>query len=347
MFQDIELDKYYTKEEVDNLLKEIDLSEFFTKEEVEQMIRDIGLEGYYTKDEVDNLLKDIQIDPDSFFTKEEIEDMLKDLALEDYYKKTEVDELLNNKANNLFETDMVTVSALGGIPAGTDLNGMSLQDIFTLLLYPYVKPTLSASLSVSPNGSVFEYGTLVTINSVTARITKKSNPISYLSYLVNGSVVHTDTNVANGGTFSRALGLTIPSSISNSYIQCKVYDGANTVTANTSAITFCYPYYYGALDSSISTSKLANMIHSVLTKDISTKGNKTYTFTTDYQRMVIAYPTSYGQLKSIIDPNGFEVLASFTCSTISIVANDDTVQSYYVYLNEPSTNTNFKIQFKY
>ena len=63
--------------------------------------------------------------------------------------------------------------------------------------------------------------------------------------------------------------------------------------------------------------------------------------------MVIAYPKSYGVLSSILDPNGFEQLSSFTCLEKSIVGLDGTSQQYYVYVNDASTNTNFKMSFYY
>ena len=63
--------------------------------------------------------------------------------------------------------------------------------------------------------------------------------------------------------------------------------------------------------------------------------------------MVIAYPKSYGVLKSILDPNGFEQIASFTLTELNIIGLDRTSQPYYVYSNQASTNTNFNMTFKY
>ena len=84
-----------------------------------------------------------------------------------------------------------------------------------------------------------------------------------------------------------------------------------------------------------------------LEKQVSNKGNKTYTFSPKNQRIVIAYPKIYGELKSILDPNGFEQLASFYFVECEIHCNDNTFQPYYVYYNRPSTNRNFKMSFYY
>ena len=40
----------------------------------------------------------------------------------------------------IFETDELVINSLGGISAGTDLNGMSVKNILNKLLYPYIKP---------------------------------------------------------------------------------------------------------------------------------------------------------------------------------------------------------------
>ena len=84
-----------------------------------------------------------------------------------------------------------------------------------------------------------------------------------------------------------------------------------------------------------------------MTKKIESKGNKSIAYTTNNERMVFAYPSSYGTIKSIIDPNNFDVTASFVRSTINITGLDGTAQSYYVYVNSASTQSNFTMKFNY
>ena len=354
---DSKLMSYYSSTEVDTKLSEYstkdDLDSFYTKDNVDEMLDnlDVDLSDYYSKSDVDNMFSDLDIDVDlsDYYSKSEIDDILDDLDVDidmsDYYNKVQSDELLDSKADNYFEASMPTVSSLGGISAGEDLNGLSIQDILTKLLYPYIHPTISATYTNSPSGSVFELGTEVTITNISTTITKKSKPINRIDFIVNGSVVHSlSEGVQNGGTYTYNPSISIKNSIANTYIRCCVYDGSNTVYANTKALTFCYPYYYGVIEDSVS---LDESVILALTKDISSKANKTYTFSPNYQKMVFAYPTSYGKLKSIIDPNGFEIIASFTCESISLTMKDNSKQSYYVYSNSPSTNTNFSVQFKY
>jgi hypothetical protein len=63
--------------------------------------------------------------------------------------------------------------------------------------------------------------------------------------------------------------------------------------------------------------------------------------------MVFAYPKTHGMLKSIIDPNNFEIINDFTRSEVSITGLDGTTQTYYVYVSGISTVSDFKVDFKY
>lgn len=314
------MDEYFEKISLEG----VDLSDYVTKDELNETVNNMNLENYYTKEEVDE--KIVNVD------------------LTDYAKLED----LNNKANNLFSTDMLTVSPLGGISAGTNLNNMSIQDVLTKLLYPYVKPVISASITYSPTGGIYEFGQTVTVSQIKTTITKKSEKITSVKFYQNGLMIYEITrSVQNGGTFDYTFPtpISINSSINNSYFHVDVTDAnGETVTANTIALNFYYPYYYGVINANVSITE--NLIKG-LTKQVAAKGIKSYTYNPNYQRMVMAYPKSYGKLKSILDPNGFEQLNSFDCIEISIVGLNNTPQPYYVYVNDASTNTNFKMNFYY
>ena len=84
-----------------------------------------------------------------------------------------------------------------------------------------------------------------------------------------------------------------------------------------------------------------------MTKKVEAKGNKTHSFTTFNECMIIAYPKTYGSLKKILDQNSFDVTATFTKSEVVVVGLDGTEQKYYVYRNNASTVSNFKMTFQY
>mgnify|MGYP003288317029 CR=1 FL=1 len=178
-------------------------------------------------------------------------------------------------------------------------------------------------------------------------VNKKSEKIKTVSFRVDNYTVDTYEKVKEGGEFSKIFSVPqeIKKTVNNSYFQVLVIDERDSqVVANTIALNFYYPYYYGVIDADI---EITEDIIKGLNKQIVAKGNKSYTYNPSYQRMVIAYPKSYGYLKSILDPNGFEQLPSFTITELSIVGLDGTSQMYYVYANGASTNKNFTMKFNY
>jgi hypothetical protein len=84
-----------------------------------------------------------------------------------------------------------------------------------------------------------------------------------------------------------------------------------------------------------------------MTKKAEAKGNKTHTYNTNNQRMVFAYPASYGLLTSILDLNGFEQIKAFEKKSITISTTDGSNVEYYVYMNNANTNSNFKMTYKF
>ena len=280
-------------------------------------------------------------------------------ALADGQVKTNTDaiELLNGDANtegsvanaiadnDIFETDILTVNALGGIAANTDLNGMTTHEILTTLLFPYVAQVVDTP-SRTPNSTVLEKGNDQTITAVSVKVTKKSKDITSVA-LYNGSTLiaeKTGDEVAKGGTFTFS-GLSIPVPSTSVVLTVKVTDASgNVVSKNTGGWNFVYPYYIGvcAEDAEINEDLVEG-----LTKKIEVKGNKAHAFTCDYQRMVFAYPKAHGSLKSVLDPNNFEILGSFTKHEVSVTGLDGTAQTYYAYVNGASTVDNFTVNFKY
>lgn len=250
-------------------------------------------------------------------------------------------------AEMIFETDMTTVSALGGIKAGEDLNGLTVKQVLSKLLFPYVAPTCSAKLTYSPSGTVFEKGQVITVTSMTGTVVEKSENILQVSFLDGSTVLNTRTDVDNGGTFTYTLEqpILIVSNIANTRFRVSVTDAANkTYYANTTAINFYYPYYYGVVNDGVT---LTGDVITSLQKQVTAKANKTYKYTTNNQRMVIAYPKSYGQLKTIKDQNNFDVAATFTLHEMLVTGLDGIPQTYYVYMNNASTLENFSITYSY
>lgn len=242
--------------------------------------------------------------------------------------------------NTKYTSDTPTVISVGGVPTGFTFDDMSVKDVFSKMFYPYVAPIVT--VAGTPNGGVYEKGTTVSLTALTVNITKKSENITKTE-IFNGSTslgIKTD-----GGTGSVAFtSLSVPVT-DNRYFTAKVTDASGTVTtANTNAFSFVYPFYQGIISASASATEAAIK---ALTKVIQAKGNKNFAYTATNQKMVIAYPKSYGALSKIIDPNQFDVTATWTRSEINVTTADEASTPYYVYVSNAVTVSSYKMQFNY
>lgn len=252
-------------------------------------------------------------------------------------KKQQYDE------NTIYNNNMATVSSLGGIAAGTKFENMPVNELLTKLLYPYIAPTVSAS-TLPNNGGTFEKGSTKEVTTIRATVGKKSENIKKVEYFDGEELLGTkeEAEVKNGGTFDLSVSRSVTA---NKQYTVKVTDAASkTYSASTGLYNFVYPYYTGvcADDATIDATLVKG-----LTKKVEAKGNKTVAYTCDFQRMIFAYPKSYGKLKSIIDPNNFDVTGTFGVQELQIEGLDGTPQAYYVYVNSASTVAGFNMKFNY
>lgn len=270
-----------------------------------------------------------------------------------YADQAETDAVASAKAyvdeEDIFEIDMNTINALGGIAAGTNLNGLTTHDVLKKLLYPYVDASVG-NATASPNGGTYEKGVTKTITQVSIAITKKSEPITSVA-LYNGNTLIEEKSgdaVKNGGTIT-FTGLSVVVPTDGNQLTVKVtYPDANgnakTVSKNTTALTFVYPYYMGSCAAGTAIDE--TLVES-LTKKIESKGNKSNSFTVSDGHMVFAYPKAHGVLSSILDPNNFETIGNYTRHEVSVTGLDGTAQAYYVYVSGATTVSGFAVNFKY
>ena len=244
-----------------------------------------------------------------------------------------------------FENGITTVNSLGGIPAGASLDGKSVTEILDMLLFPYVKQTVS-SVSGTPNGGTFEMGNDQVITQVKGTVTKKSKPITKVEVLQGSTVLATKEGdeVKNGGTFTFS-GLSVAVNSTNVQLKFRAYDTeGNYAEASTGAFTFVYPYYYGICEAGAT---IDEALVEGLTKDVASKGNKAYSYSPNNQCAVIAFPKAHGVLKSALDPNAFENISAFTRHEVNVVGLDGKTVAYYVYVSGAFTGSGFKYTFKH
>ena len=230
--------------------------------------------------------------------------------------------------------------AVGGVPKGyvPPTAGVEVVEMVNKMLHPYVAPTVTAAM-VPANGGVVEVGTSQSVTGVTVNITLGSATITKIEVFDGstslGSLTSGIKAGANTVTFASVLTVT-----ANKQLSVTVTDADNkTVTAKTGTYTFVSPYYYGAIAASATPTEA---IIKAATKSVQAKGNKSFNFTCSNQKMMYAYPKSYGALSKIFDANNFDVTSTFARSEVTVNG-----VAYYVYVNSAPTVSAFKMTFNY
>lgn len=229
-----------------------------------------------------------------------------------------------------------TVIGVGGIQTGTTLKGKTTNEILEMMLFPYQKP--EARVSINPATTLYEVGATATL-TVNMALTKKTENITAAKITKDGAdlKVASEPEITAGSLSQANVQITTDTIFSGSVSDSK---GANN--ANSIAVKFTRRSYYDVVahDAVIdSAQKIEALGKNQLT---GSKGLTYNNLTANNQKIVYAYPASFGDLTSIKDGNGFDNLASgWTKTTVQ----RDSV-SYNVYtLNDPMSITGGKLTF--
>lgn len=251
---------------------------------------------------------------------------------------------LNDRLNSILNEDYY----LSSIPSTTEVGGLpkgwlppdgriKVTELINSMLHPYVAPSVTASI-LPTNGGIVKYSDSIEVTQVRVNTVKGSNPLTKIEVYSGSSIVGTleDSIVATNTVPVTMDPITIDSPYKN--LSVRLYDDTGKyVSANTGSFNFVYPYYYGVLTDIPTEDTIAS-----LTELVKAKGNQKISFTMNQQRAVFACYKGYGEIKSILDPNGFDSTNTFT--KIEVMYND---LPYYIYYNNPSTNENFAFTFNY
>lgn len=232
----------------------------------------------------------------------------------------------------------------GGVTFGSTFNKIPIQDVLTGILYPYTQPT--KKVVVIPDGGVYEKGSAVDISKVTIEVTPRSNAINKLALAIGSTSLTSENISATTEVITKAYayqsGEARVTSDASVVLTVSESDGKTSVASST-PFTFVRPIYYGAI---ANAGAISETVVKGCTKSIEAKSSKmSKTFNCDYQRTLFAYPTEYGDLTAIYDPNGFNLLSTYTKSTVILTCLDGSNVSYNVYVNEAATVSNFNITF--
>lgn len=265
------------------------------------------------------------------------------------------------------QDELTTAISVGGIASGTTYEaGTPLEDLFRDMLEPTLYPSFTnPSASLAYNANQY-YAVGATVAAMTGTVTlnrgsinpaygtsgKRSGEATGYSISTSGADTEYSDSSENSGTFSvpaltRATKGTIVVTGTASYAegeQPKDSKGNNYQSplpagnvSGSKTLNFIQPYYYGK-SASPTISDFTG-----LTESVTAKGQKTFNYTTNNEYMVFAYDSSYGNLKTILDGNGFDVTGGWTKNTLTVGGF-----SYFVYVsNSPTTDTNAPFTFKY
>ncbi|MDO5398551.1 MAG: hypothetical protein Q4G33_11555 [bacterium] len=245
--------------------------------------------------------------------------------------------------NGYYTNASPTPTALGGIKSGTTFNNESVKSILEKLLYPYV----SFSIPTGNTTTYLEWGAATSLASVNVSVIKGSSNITSFEINAGGTITNntaalTTLNALSSGT-SKSISTTInytASASGNSTVAVTVSDGTTTKTQTLRTYTHIYPYYYGAIDSG---TQITPETIPGLTKNLTAKGTKTFSYTLNNQIAVFACPSSYGNATITDASTGVEY--SFNKTAFTIENSYGYSCEYYVYSLAQAATGTFTFKF--
>ena len=208
-----------------------------------------------------------------------------------------------------FTESMYVPREIGDVRLGATFEGESITKLLEKIIYTYLPPLCTLSLSDS-NGYV-EIGTYpqITLNYTITKRTNATEPTRLVnmlptSYPVISAYGHT---IVEGS----AKGIIIsPVMATSSVFKIKVSDGVSSNSASVS-VTGIYPYFHGfTASNTISTSLLRGF-----EKIVEPKADKILDLTGS-ENFYFIYDASYGMLSSILDSFSNNIISSFSVSTV-------------------------------
>ena len=241
-----------------------------------------------------------------------------------------LEQLKTDAANSVVYSNATpTVTSHGGIEVGETFDNVSIQDMLTKILYPYVAPTIGLSSTVTKGYK--EIGTSFNA-TLTATAVKKSEKITSVA-IYNGDTQLVEVTDGNVATYEAQ-------NISNTVTYtAKVTDAKSKVVTATLNYTFVHPIYMGVCDSETPDAVAVKALDKVVTG----KSNQAHTYTLSAAHMVCACPPGW-TLKNIIDPNGFDITSSFKQVVVNL-GDESAPVNYTVYVSGVTTQSGFKVTF--
>lgn len=235
---------------------------------------------------------------------------------------------------------LTATTEIGSVTYGkTYATGTELETIIRDILIEYTPPAVT--LSITPSATLYDIVT-DSISTILEKavVTKKTNPVTKVSFYVDDTEVNSVTSgVASGGTFQYQYTPVTPIN-TDVVFKATATDGKQTSTSSIT-VKFVGRSYYGICDADVSDpdETVIKSGSNVL------KDTKAYTYSginMDYNKVFYAYPKSFGDLSKIYDPvNNLVYTNDFQKNYLQIDGID-----YVVYCQiQPSRAIDVTLQF--
>ena len=295
---------------------------------------------------------------------------LKNLLTDDKYNwvTQHYDKLTYNTTTGNLEYDGVPIGAsitedikatvaCGAVKVGDVIpTGMSLTEFAKKLLLQELAPKVTITSTDPYANTYYERG--IAINPTLTIKVEKVNPTDADIKNITLTSTPTDSTFDMVDNTPNVSSNTITKVVTMSDTTSFTVKGTNVIDkvgSKTATFTFVDPIYYGSLPQTLDVTTVTETdvlggIKELLLVD-TTNGNLTNkmskTMTVSMEKIYIAYPKSYGALKSIKDvANGFELLTGFEQCEIDVTTVDGTVVTYYCYMGVVRSNvTDFATNF--
>lgn len=240
--------------------------------------------------------------------------------------------------SEVIEREDGVTEEFGDIKKGMSLKDMTTKQVIEKMFWKYYAPEIG--ISISPSTTIYEKN-VDTVNSltITAKVKKNSENITWVKFYVAGTEVHKDETEISSATKDVTYTYTTPISDTTT-IKVECADKTGKTVDKSTTITWTEKGYYGFVANGIvvDEASIKTLQHTTLNTV------KTATFngiTCNDSKVVYAYPQSRGNLTQIEDANGFKYLDSFNKESISV---DGVTYNVYV-MKDAMSVTNGVLKF--
>ena len=258
-----------------------------------------------------------------------------------------------------FSYDVPVPVTIGGVVAGSTFSNVPVTEMIRMILYPYIKPVLSTSLSTL----YVEDGSSVT-------------PRFNYSITRNATYSISSVNISPGYTGGPPIGVGMPNGTTSSYVTISpanlgtqswsaqtwtmsVSDTYSSTATSSSTVNVVIPWYYGSATISCTSSTITSILgtsstsvpgkltplltapaltsSSVYNKGVTMSGNNVYLY--------FGYPSDFPDLLNIKDQNGYDVSGSFYKFTVDGVSSPSSIwgstknYKFYIYVGSTASTT--------